>query len=151
MQIMSKVKLLLGLLLMLAVLVACGEGNNSKSDNGDGGHGHSDSGHHADDGNLGTVPNNGATIEIISPSDGAIFKVGEEIIVEVEVENFELGVDGNHWHIDNQGVELMVMGANTDEVLRDLEAGEHIVKVALSNGNHEELEDGDSITITVEE
>ena len=97
------------------------------------------------------VPNNDAAVHITSPADGAIFKVGDEVTVGIELENFELG-DGNHWHIYVDGTSWgMVMGENTDDTLRGLEAGEHEIGVHLSIDTHEELEDGDTITILVEE
>ena len=45
----------------------------------------------------------------------------------------------------------MVMGSNHDQVLRGLEPGEHEIGVFMSIETHEQLEDGDSVTITVEE
>jgi hypothetical protein len=97
------------------------------------------------------VPNNGAAVHIVAPADGATFAVGDEVIVEVEVENFTLG-DGNHWHIYVDGSSWgMVMGENTDDTLRGLEAGEHEISVSLSIDTHEEMEDGDTIMIMVEE
>lgn len=97
------------------------------------------------------VPNNGAAVRILFPADGAVFQVGDEIPVEVELENFELS-EGNHWHIFIDGSSWgMVMGGNTDEVVRGLEAGDHELSVFLSNEDHEELEDGDAIMIVVEE
>jgi len=45
------------------------------------------------------LPNDGAVIRIISPSDGATFMKGEDIVIEVEVENFELSTEGSHWHL----------------------------------------------------
>ena len=98
------------------------------------------------------VPNNGASISLISPADGATFKSGEEVMVEVEVENITVGESGNHWHIyvDDHSWG-MIMGRNTDEVLRGLEPGFHEIAVYLSIETHEELEDGDSVRITIEE
>lgn len=97
------------------------------------------------------VPNNGAVIRIISPVDNATFKAGTDIVVEVEIENFAIGVDGNHWHVFVDEIEYsMVTGQNTDEVLRGVAAGEHVISVYLANGNHQDLEEGDSITIQVQ-
>jgi hypothetical protein len=99
----------------------------------------------------GRVPNNGAAIHILSPADGATFNAGDEVTVAVEVENFTLG-EGNHWHIYVDGSSWgMVMGENTDDIVRGLEPGEHEISVYLSIETHEELEDGDAVTIMVEE
>lgn len=98
------------------------------------------------------VPNEGAVVRIVSPADGAVFESGEEIVVEIETENFDLGEEDNHWHVYVDGASWgMVMGSNTDEVLRGVEPGAHALAVYLSIGTHEELEEGDTISITVEE
>lgn len=99
------------------------------------------------------IPNeNGATITITSPEDGATFNVLDQVIVEVDVKNFALGENDDHWHVYVDGVSFgMVMGGNTDQALAGLEPGEHEVSAYLSLGTHEEYEDGDSVTITVEE
>jgi hypothetical protein len=101
----------------------------------------------------GRVPNEGgAAITINSPVDGATFSTLDQVLVEVNVQNFELGVDGNHWHVYVDDVSFgMVMGGNTDQALPGLEPGEHEVSVYMSLGTHEEYEDGDSVTIIVEE
>lgn len=97
------------------------------------------------------IPNDGATIRIISPADGAEVSGDEDTIVQIEVENFELGDTAGHWHVYVDGASWgMVMGNNTDQVLRGLEAGKHEISVYLSNQAHDELEDGDTITITVQ-
>lgn len=97
-------------------------------------------------------PNNGAVIRIVSPADGAVFKTTDEILVQVEIENFDLGAEGNHWHIllDDHS-ELMVMGGNLDQSLRNLSPGQHTIEAILSTGDHGDLEDTSKITITVEE
>jgi hypothetical protein len=51
----------------------------------------------------------------------------------------------------NEGGEIMVMGGNTDQPLRNLAPGEYDVNVKLSTGAHEDLQEGDTVTITVEE
>lgn len=96
------------------------------------------------------VPNNGAVIQIISPADGAVFNSSDNIVVEVEVTNFALGEDGNHWHVSVDGASYaMITGVAQDTVLRGLEPGEHTITVTMSNGLHQDLEDGDAITIEV--
>ena len=97
------------------------------------------------------IPNNGATIRILAPADRSSFAEGEEIVVEVEVENFALGEDGNHWHVYIDGTSWgMVVGGDTDQALRGVEPGEHLLETYLAGGDHIDLEDGDAITIVVE-
>ena len=123
-----------------------GEDHEHDGDHEDGDHGHSDE--QAD----GRVANEGAAVRIVSPADGATFQAGEQIIIQIETENFDLGQDDNHWHVYVDGSSWgMIMGANTDEALSGIEPGEHEISVYLSIGTHEELEEGDSITVTVEE
>jgi hypothetical protein len=97
------------------------------------------------------IPNNGAVIRITAPEDGAVVKAGDDLVVEVETENFVLGEDGNHWHIYVDGESYgMIEGGDLDYVLRGLEPGQYEISAYLSTGTHEELEEGSSITITVE-
>ena len=98
------------------------------------------------------IPNEGgASITITSPQAGDTFNTLDQVIVEVEVENFELG-GNNHWHVYVDGTSYgMVMGGNTDQALPGLEPGEHEISVFLSIETHEEYEDGDSVMIVVEE
>lgn len=99
------------------------------------------------------IPNEGgATITITSPEEGATFSTLEQVLIDVEVENFVLGEDGNHWHVYVDGTSFgMVMGGNTDQALPGLAPGEHEVSVFMSVGTHEEYENGDAVTIIVEE
>jgi hypothetical protein len=99
------------------------------------------------------IPNeNGAAVHLIAPADGEVFQHGDQIIVEVETENFDLSQEGYHWHVYVDGESWgMVMGGNTDQPLTGLEPGEHEISAYLSIASHEEYEDGDSIHITVEE
>ena len=93
----------------------------------------------------------GASITILSPADEATFAEGEEIIVEVQVDNFELGENDNHWHVYVDGSSWgMVMGGNTSQALNGVDAGEHLIEVYLAGGDHIEFEEGDSIHVTVE-
>jgi hypothetical protein len=97
------------------------------------------------------IPNDGAAIRILSPADGAAFAQGDEVPLEVQVDGFVLGEDGNHWHIEVDGSTYsMVTGGDTGEIIRGLEPGEHEIEVLLANGEHQDLQDGDAITITVE-
>lgn len=97
------------------------------------------------------IPNpGGASIRIISPADGDEFAEGEQIIVAVEVENFTLGEDGNHWHVYVDGTSFgMVVGGNTDQPLSGVEPGEHEISVHLAGGDHIEFIEGDSIIVVV--
>ena len=110
--------------------------------------GEHEEGEHADDER---IPNGGATIHILSPADGSTFAEGEEIVVEVEVEDFALGEDGKHWHVYIDGASWgMVTGGDTDQALRGVEPGEHLIETYLAGGDHIELKDGASITIVVQ-
>ena len=108
---------------------------------------------HEEDVEVMRIPNEGrAAIAIISPEEGTTFSTLDQVLVEVDVQNFELGEEGNHWHVYVDGVSFgMVMGGNTDQALPGLEPGEHEVSVFLSIGTHEEYKDGDSVIIVVEE
>lgn len=98
------------------------------------------------------IPNDGAVVTIISPEDGASFPVGQQVLLEIEVENFDLSEEGNHWHVYVDGSSWgMVMGGNTDQPLTGLSAGEHMIEVYLSVNGHEEMEDGDSMMLTMTE
>ncbi len=98
------------------------------------------------------VPNEGAAIQIMSPQNGASFSSGEQVVVEIETENFDLSQEDYHWHVYVDGESWgMVMGGNKDQPLTGLETGEHMIEVYLSIPSHEELEEGDSVMITVTE
>jgi ABC-type Fe3+-hydroxamate transport system substrate-binding protein len=93
----------------------------------------------------------GAAITILTPEDGATFKTGDEVIVEVQVDNFALGENDNHWHVYVDGTSWgMVMGGNTSQSLQGIEAGEHEIATYLAGGDHIEFEDGSTIHIVVE-
>lgn len=98
------------------------------------------------------VPNDGAVVHLVSPADGATFKAGEDIVVEIEVENFDLNAEGNHWHLYVDGSVLtMVQQGAAKTVIHGLEAGEHHIEVYLGLPTHEELEEGAMAMINVEE
>ncbi len=102
--------------------------------------------------NNGRVPNNGATVRIISPTNGANMQNGTQIILEIETTNFDMSDEGNHWHVYVDGQSWgMVTGGNMDQPLTGLTPGEHEIGVYLSIDTHEELQEGDSITIVVSE
>lgn len=110
-------------------------------------------GHDHDEGaDVARIPNDGGVISIQSPADGASFAANESVPVEVAVANFALGNEGSHWHVYVDGVSWgMIVGGDTSHVLQGIEPGEHLVEVYLALGTHEELEEGDTITITVTE
>ncbi len=138
-------------LFLLSFTVACATTTHDDSSD-DRGSGLSEDDHvdGAEEAEHNLVPNNGAAIQIISPADGAVFNSSDNIVVEVEVTNFTLGEDGNHWHVSVDGANYaMITGIAQDTVLRGLEPGEHTITVAMSNGLHQDLEDGDAITIEV--
>jgi hypothetical protein len=100
----------------------------------------------------GMVPNDGAVIRIVSPADGATFAVGDDIKVEIEVENFKLNDDGSHWHIYVNGSSYsMVTGETYSWVVRGLEPGEHEIMAHLALGTHQDLEEGAMIHVTITE
>lgn len=155
---MQKRKLLIWMMIValaLASLAAagCGGTAGAPADDHDAAETeHSDSETHEEGEAEETIPNDGAVIRILSPADGATFKTGDEILVEVEVENFPLGENGNHWHIRLNGEpNVMVVGGNLDQALRGLEPGEYVIGAYLSTGDHQDLEEGSEITVTVEE
>ena len=145
--------LILALLLSGLFLAACTSAGDDHSHDEDD-HSHSDDDHSHDDGEAhDRIPNqNGAAITITSPADGETFGTLDQIIVEISTENFELGENGNHWHVyvddDSYG---MVMGQNSDHALPGLEPGEYKISVFMSIDSHEEYEEGDSVMIVVEE
>jgi len=98
------------------------------------------------------VPNNGATVKIVSPTTGANVQKGTQVILEIETTHFDMSDEGNHWHVYVDGQSWgMVTGGNMDQPLTGLSAGEHDIGVYLSIDTHEELEEGDHITIVVSE
>jgi hypothetical protein len=97
------------------------------------------------------IPNNGAAVRIVSPADGTVFGTADEVLVEVETDNFDLAAEGNHWHVYVDGASYgMIVGGDTDHALRNLEPGEHEISVYLSIGSHEEFAEGDAVVIQVE-
>jgi hypothetical protein len=140
-------RLLLTLLAAL-LLVACSPAGETAVDHQDTGHNGTDD--HSDQSHGDRIPNNGAVVRIVSPATGDTFARGQEVLVEIETENFPLGEDGNHWHLYVNGESWgMIMGANNTDVLRGLPPGEHEVSVYLSIATHEDLEDGDAVIIII--
>jgi hypothetical protein len=90
-----------------------------------------------------------ASIRIVSPADGAMINESSAII-RVETTNYPLG-EGHHWHLYVDGHERgMSQGNSPTLAATDLEPGEHLIEVVLSNEQHQELDATDTITIHVE-
>ena len=90
-----------------------------------------------------------ASIRIVAPEDGAAIQ-GSSAQVRVETSNFPLG-EGRHWHLYVDGKERGMSQGNSDTMAAaDLEPGEHLIEVVLSNEQHQELDTTDSVTIRVE-
>lgn len=158
-----KTRLLAMIVLMAALLLAVGcsssggqepavDNTQNEADHDDSDHGHEEEEHDESEPH-GRIPNeNGAVIHIVTPADGDVFQHGDQIIVEVETENFDLSQEGYHWHVFvNDASWGMIMGGSANYALNGVEPGEHEISVYLSIPTHEEYEDGDSVTITVEE
>lgn len=125
---------------------------HSEADHDNDDHGHEEEAHDESEPHP-RIPNeNGAAIHIVTPADGDVFQHGDQIIVEVETENFDLSQEGYHWHVFVDDASWgMIMGGSANHALNGVEPGEHEISVYLSIPTHEEYEDGDSVTITVEE
>lgn len=126
--------------------------DDSDHEHDDGDHEHDEEAH--DDSEPHTrIPNeNGAAIRIVSPADGDTFHHGDQIVVEVQTDNFDLTQEGYHWHVYVDGNSWgMIMGGSASYVLNGVAPGEHEISAYLSIPTHEEYEDGDAVSITVEE
>lgn len=147
---MSKLSLIYLFILLSLGSVACGTTttNRSPDDHASSTIEHEEN--HSDQ-TGGMVPNNGATIQILSPVNDTTFKTSDSIKVEVELTNFEL-TEGNHWHVHLNELEYAMVTTNdTSYVVRGLAVGEYELSVHLSNAQHQSLENGDSITIQITE
>jgi hypothetical protein len=90
-----------------------------------------------------------ASIRILSPADGAMISEPSALI-RVETTNYLLG-EGKHWHLYVDGNSRGMSQGNSDTMAAtDLEPGEHVIEVVLSNEQHQELDATDTITIHVE-
>lgn len=111
---------------------------------------HDDHANHEDHDESGRLPNEGAAIRIVSPADGDQVSA-EDFVIEVEIDNFDIGEGDRHWHVYIDGTTWgMIMSQSTSFAVHGVDPGEHEVAVYLSIETHEELEDGDVITVTVE-
>lgn len=148
---------LLRFLLLVLVLSACAGNPGSAPDTTDDmgemeDMEHVEDAHEHEEAGLNRVPNEGAVIQITAPDNGDTFAASQQVIVEIETENFDLTQEGYHWHVYIDGKSWgMVMGGNKDQSLTGLEPGEHMIGVYMSIPSHEELEEGDSIMINITE
>ena len=93
---------------------------------------------------------NGASVKIIAPKDGEVFD-NPAVIVRVETTNWSLGEEGHHWHLLVNGKEQGMSQGNAPALqARDLQPGENILEVVLSNELHQELNATDKITVRYE-
>ena len=99
------------------------------------------------------LPNEGASILIVSPASSSVHPPDREIEVVVSVDGIQLGGEANqHWHIYVDGESWgMIFGEETSHNLFGMLPGEHVVSVYLANAEHVEYEEGDSIRLVVEE
>jgi hypothetical protein len=89
-----------------------------------------------------------ASVRIVSPADGATIN-SNSVMVEIETTNWPLG-EGKHWHLYVDGSERGMSQGNSDTmVAADLEPGEHVIEVVLSNERHQELDAADEIVIHI--
>lgn len=87
-----------------------------------------------------------ASIRITSPVDGAVV-TENSVRVDVETTNFELGED-RHFHLYVDGHEQgMSQGTSKSLMAVDLQPGDNVLEVVLSNEEHQELDASHTITI----
>ena len=72
------------------------------------------------------------------------------IVIKVETEGFDLAEEHNHWHlyVDGELVEMIENG-KAETMLHGLEAGEHIIMTTMADIEHNELEEGATISVIV--
>ena len=88
-------------------------------------------------------------MKIISPAHNAVLD-RDTVIVRVETTNWPLG-EGKHWHLYLNGKEQGMSQGNSPALqARDLQPGENIIEVVLSNDLHQELDATDKITVRYE-
>lgn len=100
----------------------------------------------------GVSPPQGMTIEIAEPGAEAVFAPGATVPVQVRAEG--MSVSGDHWHLYLDGELQAMVGAGRmayELVLPEtLEAGEHELKVTISNARHQEYDLAATRTIRVQ-
>lgn len=93
---------------------------------------------------------NGAAVKIVTPQDGEVLNV-PTVIVRVETTSWPLGEEGHHFHLYVNGAEQGMSQGNSPALqARDLQPGENVLEVVLSNDLHQELNATDMITIRYE-
>jgi hypothetical protein len=93
------------------------------------------------------IPANGAAVTIVAPQDGDVLD-RDNVIVRVETTNWPLGEEGHHWHLYVNGKEQGMSQGNSPSLqARDLQPGDNLIEVTLSNELHQELDTTDQITI----
>jgi hypothetical protein len=93
------------------------------------------------------IPANGASVKIIAPQNGDVLE-RDNIIVRVETTNWPLGEEGHHWHLYVNGKEQGMSQGNAPALqARDLQPGDNLIEVTLSNELHQELDTVDTITV----
>ena len=92
----------------------------------------------------------GASVKIMAPKDGEALN-RPLVIVRVETTNWPLGEEGHHWHLYVNGKEQGMSQGNSPALqARDLQPGENIIEVVLSNDLHQELNATDMIAVRYE-
>ena len=103
----------------------------------------------ADHGHGERIPANGAAVKIIAPEHNAVLD-RDNVIVRVETTNWPLG-EGKHWHLYVNGTEQGMSQGNAPALqARDLQPGDNIIEVTLSNERHQELNATDMIAVRYE-
>ena len=96
------------------------------------------------------IPANGAAVKIIAPQHNAVLD-RDNVIVRVETTNWPLGEEGHHWHLYVNGKEQGMSQGNAPALqARDLQPGDNLIEVTLSNELHQELNTTDMITVRYE-
>lgn len=92
------------------------------------------------------IPANGAAVKIIAPAHNTVLD-RDNVIVRVETTNWPLG-EGKHWHLYVNGTEQGMSQGNAAALqARDLQPGDNIIEVTLSNELHQELNATDMIAV----
>ena len=96
------------------------------------------------------IPANGAAVKIIAPQHNAVLD-RDNVIVRVETTNWPLGEEGHHWHLYVNGKEQGMSQGNAPALqARDLQPGDNLIEVTLSNELHQELNTTDMIAVRYE-
>jgi hypothetical protein len=88
------------------------------------------------------------TITFTSPADGDVI-YGDQAIVSIQTDNFDLNVEGRHWHLWVDGT-LMGM-VYQDSAIIDLTPGTHVLCASIGNTDHADLGIPAGLTLTVQQ